>query len=459
MPRPRPTAGGYSSWTPVDAAGIDIVGGAVGQQVTVEARERDSVGNLSPTGMGTVTLREVLEDPEIREKSASWYAREYATSASVALAWMDVQDRADAVTEEIATELTGDGYAGSWFDNANRRFTVNLKSGTSDVALRQALAQRDLTASTVIKTVTYSQRELSDAQPVLSAALRDLKGRGLIAISRDIKNNALDVEVAASATSEQRAQVASAAASSAVRVTVSNSSASDLSADAVACAYPNCDPPLRGGVLLSSNPDPDISGGRCTSGFVARKGEVRYLLTAGHCIAPAPRLAYAFDSAKVIIQLGEESQSVFSAAGDVGLVRTGFTSSAPFVFVNRSSSPPLKPTSRDPSYPIRRVRFARPGRVYCMTGFRLRTDCGTVLNIGKEEDIVTDDGVQTVRNLGEMRICGVSPGDSGGPIYKSGTAHGIAVGRGRDDRRCSVFFQGARSAQDLLDMEIVTRRR
>jgi hypothetical protein len=411
------------------------------------------------------TVRRTNEAPTVDDLAAEWYATQYGVSMGVARAWMTVQDKAEGVNEEVAAGAAGPEYAGVWFDNGQRRFKVALTSTAHASSVSSVLASHGISADSDIVTVTHTQRQLEDAQPAIEDQLADLP-LGTVEIARNTETNSVQVTVAAAATPEQRAHIASVAASAPVRVNVVDSPDASLLTEALDCKLPDCARPLRGGVRIATNPSrPDKDGNNhtCTAGFVARSrsDQAPYVLTAGHCFDNFTDDSSEWGAVNPFALVDpfqligfNRNPYVFGDSGDAGLIGVRATSYwagtalEPWILVTTSSS---GSTRRDEEYTIRAVRFNQRNRIVCMTGERTRSRCGQVTDLNVEAG--SGLGGTNVKHLGKILSCGVDRGDSGGPVFKLGVAYGILTHK----RGCNVYFQGAVTAQDLLNVNILTR--
>ncbi|MFI8523535.1 S1 family peptidase [Promicromonospora sukumoe] len=142
------------------------------------------------------------------------------------------------------------------------------------------------------------------------------------------------------------------------------------------------------------------SGVRCTLGFNVRKGNMKYLITAGHCANKVPSWKVGIKNAQ---KIGPTVQSRFPG-GDYALVR----------YDNRS---------------VKRPGGYTPGNAFVG---QAATRVGSTT--GQHSGFVTATGV-TVRfsggdmvpNLIQADIC-AEPGDSGGPLFSGKRALGILSG-------------------------------
>lgn len=454
--RYRVNSGPFGAWEESASGDVAVEGGSDDDVITIEVRATDAVGNVSATGVGSVVLREQLEDPDVQELAIDSYVESHGTSRVVAAQWLALQDRAKGISTEIATRRSG-GYAGVWFDNDDRRIKVGVRIGANAVPAEQALAERGLAARSDIVRTAHTQAQLEQAQPPIEEALDDLVEQGLVTIGRRPSANSIVITVAADATSSDRSRVQDEADASAVTVIVVDSDEENLGTEAVACSFPNCDAPIRAGVKIDRDPAPSP----CTAGFVSRLRATGalYVMTAGHCIysrnSGHMSLAWKATAASgkwkgISPSLGKPHGVFYIAdSGDVGLIEV----SGPYwrqgigatVFVKRTGS-----TQLDPSYDIRGVEANLQGKTVCMTGHVSGTRCGKVFDTNQK---ITVDNL-IVKHAALVSMCGVERGDSGGPMYKGHRAMGIAISR----RGCVAYMQGASRAQELLGFDILLRR-
>lgn len=461
--RYRLNGGPFSEWQEAPDDQIDIDGANEGDAVIIEARAIDGVGNVSAVGSGTLRLHALLEDPLVEEMAAEWFASEYGVDLVTAHAWLAVQNKAAGLGEDVAGSAAGSGYAGIWFDNVARRLKVGLRSGTPPGPVYDLLAARGIASEADIVTTTYTQRELEQAKPAIEDALAELHGQGLVLISRDVSTNSIRIEVASAATTDQRATITQVAHDAPVNVTIVNSAEPSLSFEPLACKFPRadgaedeepgCDPPLRGGVRIVS----ERAG--CTAGFIARSRSDNkpYVLTAGHCFLRVNEAWAAYDGSGLNYHtIGSVHNFVNGDEGDAGLISISETSFwkpwiRPYVFVTKSKTGSPS-TRRDTTYRIRDVKFSAKGNIVCVSGATNGSHCGEVVNHDA-----------TKQHYVELKMCGVTKGDSGGPVFKHHTAYGIMVKRRVIDLpllppSCRVWAQGARTAENLLNINIVTSR-
>ena len=469
--------GPFSAWTSTSEDLVEVPGVVVGSVVGLEARSRDAAGNASAVTTSLVTFNRLLEDPDVTADAAEWYAAEYGTTASIAQAWLATQDRAENVGQEIADSASGPGYGGVWFDNVARRLNVGLINGQSSAPVMDILAARGLTAATDVRRVAHTQKELEDAQPSLENELTSLIDDGLAVLSRRTSENALHVRIAASASAGDRATIASAVSRASVRVITTDATEASLTVDPLACKFPHCSPPIRGGILISGvRLSQDVtrdSSYNCTSGFnVKNASGDPFVMTAGHCLdadnfGNSDSKWYAFDPifGGGVLREGLIGQGVkpyyYGEAGDAGLIKVNSNSIwasdfGPLVFITRSNS---GSTRRKTNYPIRGSAFNVEKRIVCNSGAVNGSRCGEIrdLNVSVKYGAgLFGVGGRRVKHLGELKSCGVARGDSGGPIVKRGVAYGMISG-GSNNGSCRVYFQGVKTAERLLGVNVVRR--
>jgi hypothetical protein len=216
------------------------------------------------------------------------------------------------------------------------------------------------------------------------------------------------------------------------------------------CVYPNCDPPLRGGVLISSS-----DGVFCTGGFTAKSNVNAglYQFTAGHCgeesLTGATWSARASDGSAVA--LGPMHHWEWDSGGDMAIVLIEDTSTwnpQPWVFVTAGPE-----TTENQTYPITATNWTVVGQRICITGaFFGNSNCGVVTQLGvtaTEEDAFGN--LSTITDLGRANYCATS-GDSGGPLYASNQALGLTSSQ---YSQCDNLYQGIRQAEANMNVKIL----
>ncbi|MEI7888720.1 MAG: S1 family peptidase [Actinomycetes bacterium] len=207
------------------------------------------------------------------------------------------------------------------------------------------------------------------------------------------------------------------------------------------CRYPICDPPLRGGNLISTDA---VS---CTSAFLARSrlDAKLYQMTAGHCdVDRRANWLTAFTNGQLHV-IGPVHSSHFDLSSDASLIRvnnpTGWRARA-WVNVTEGLT-----TTSNPQYSIVSDADVKVGMRVCDTGARLGgTDCGTVTAV----NVTVDYGDAVVAGMVESTLCAV-PGDSGAPIFAGHTAYGLLSGAAD---LCDTFHEPIRSAENALRVNV-----
>lgn len=407
-------------------------------------------------------------DAIVEAMAAEYFVGEYGGTTPEAVAWMDIQNRADGLDETLNAEMPAGSYGGMWFDNTARRVKVALTDDDYESDAEEILGRRGLDLDTEFEIVPASLGALSASQGSLETALADLIDDGLVSISTSAPDNRVEIVVGTSATSGQVAGITGEAAKAAVDTKILTATTGTVTAQPLSCEFPSCDPPLRGGVFIqSTNKDEDDDIAACTAGFIARsKADSKpYLMTAGHCFDNFEDDESAWEALIPGLVDGERigpnhNPYKFGDDGDVGLIsmeagsfwRTPSVGGKikPLIYVRDSGT---GSTPQAPSYYIRRVGTSVEGRILCATGASEGSSCGEVTALDTSIKIGGIFGTG-VPHLGKMRNCDPGPGDSGGPVFKRHVAYGVLVAR----RDCDVYFQSARRAENALNVKIVTRR-
>lgn len=474
--RYRIDSGAWSAWqdsNAPDAPGVDenpvgdgdliLMGGESGDVVSLEVRATDAVGNLSGVAAGSVTLVERLEDPVLEDIQVESFVEDYpGTSEPVARQWLRNQAKARGLAAEVRDAVPPLTYGGLWYDNQNRRIKVGLVAGTSPDAVNDAADDRGVGSLLDVVPVAHTAGQLEQAQQPLLDALESLEGLGLVQVSRNVKRNRLEIDVAASTTPAQRALIDDAADDSLVTVAVLERDEETLFVESQACRFPWCDSPLRGGVRIELVLDPDYW---CTLGFNARaiSTSAPRILTAGHCVDGQESQSWATrDSSRRELSaegIGKAAgEPVNGKNGDAAAIAVDATSvfrptarRRAVVFVTKAT---VGTTRRDIAYPIRRVGASEPGDRICQTGATHGTRCGEITRLGQK---VETKGGKTYHWMGEARICGTTGGDSGAPLYAGNVAFGLHSS-GFKNKSCITYYQGIVGAENLLGVRVALRR-
>lgn len=429
---------------------------------TVNVYCTDSVG-------GVVNIQSTAaESPVVESIAAEGYADDFNVTQYTARAVLRLQGRAAPLGQAVADSASGSGYAGTWFDDASRRVKVGLKTGTSATGAQQAINSVGIASEADIVFVPHTQAELEAGRDTMRAALSDLVSGGLVALGFNTASNAASVKVATGLSQTNLNRVASARAGAGVATTLVTEPGPSLDGEAWACNREACDPPARGGVGMEPPLGAESTG--CTTGFVAksRSDQKPYIITAGHCVEGGGSGEWLIPRPNSPDELlGFPANSIYDSRGDFGLVGINtnspfFGSLRPYVYVERSSqrtgAGKLVRTSSDPTYTIRLALRSPLRKVTCFTGLTSGTRCGRVVDTGEERTI---DG-RKVGNLGVWRALSCGPGkkypnggadgDSGAPFFRERTAYGILSG----GKGCTIYFSGAKEAENNLNVNILT---
>jgi streptogrisin C len=341
------------------------------------------------------------------------------------------QEPAMALAGELEWAL-GDRYGDLWFDPADGgRVKVGIVGGDTALAAR-LIARRKLTTVTDLVPVRHSYAELQQAAAWLTAETaraNPASGKDLTVWRLPDKNAVeLDLPRGQRLTAAQQATVAEARGRLGDKLTFGTWSgqARDLS-----CAWGggefDCDPPLRGGVMMYTR---NASGGydaQCTVGFNAKStvDAKWYVLTAGHCGSPGTTF-YVYQRRTGRFHVlghmhrciwGEPgSGCVYAADDDEGIITIDNVPGwdpKPWVYVHAWTGP-VAGTTTDPGYPIYGTEGSRLGRRVCVSGAISGTSCGNVEQLGGG-------------GLARVDLC-ADHGDSGAPIFSYQKARGLLKG-------------------------------
>jgi hypothetical protein len=382
------------------------------------------------------------------DSEAASFARERGISTATAAQRLGWQLVAPDLAERVANDLGGRS-GGVWVDvNDGDRIKIGIVGGSdpqTDSIARRAAEAVGLFEGYDLVEVRHSADELERHNAWLGAEIARVNVGAAATLTAGLRTdlNAIELQtpVHGTLTAAQVAMLAEAAGRLGDRLVL----ASYLGQPQAwaGCAYPYCDPPLRGGIRINGNIHP------CTGGFVARSkvDDKLYQFTAGHCMDGGDNDSWSTrftdDSVHVIGPLWHWK---WHGAGDMAIVRINNVPGwNPKGWVHVTSGPD---TTSDTTYHISSDNFSVIGMRICSTGsYYGRSDCGYVTHLGVT---VTYEGV-TVHNLGRSSACGTN-GDSGAPMYALHVAHGILLGGYSE---CQSFYQGIRAAEEALNVDVV----
>jgi streptogrisin C len=376
---------------------------------------------------------------------------------------------------QLAGELEralGDRYGDLWFDPADGgRVKVGIVGGGDAAALAARLvARRQLTAVTDLVPVRHSYAELRQAAAWLTAETARANPRpanGLVkglTVWRLPDKNAVELDLPRGQrlTTAQQATVAAARQRLGDKLTFGTWAGQTRD---LACAWGagefDCDPPLRGGVMMYTR---NASGGydaRCTVGFNAKStvDGKWYVLTAGHC-GPPGRTFYVYQRRTGRFHVlghmhrciwGEPgSGCVYSGNDDEGIITIDNVPGwdpKPWVYVHAWTGP-VAGTTTNPGYPIYGTGGSSLGMRVCVSGAISGTSCGNVEQLGGG-------------GLARVDVCG-EPGDSGAPIFSGQKAYGLLKGANPPENpgdpptpRCQDrLYQGITEATQRLHVAV-----
>lgn len=358
--------------------------------------------------------------------------------------------------EKRATSLLNDDFGGVWIDvNDNDRVKLAVVDNTqlSDTRrsnlrldLRRIFTELDLQDAADVVTVERSFAELKAANTEIGDAISNIgpENRIVAGLKTDLNAVRLGIPVGASLTESEQRLIDTAMDTYGNGVIIDEYVGHvQTQAD---CAYPYCNPELRGGNRIHN------SGRYCTNAFVAQSkvDDKMYQFTAGHCAAGGyDDTWYTYFTNGSAHNIGSVHNYTFGTGGDMAIIRISNVSGwdpENWVHVTASSD-----TTVNETYTITSEGSSTVGMRICITGSAYgHSDCGTVTDVGVTVTYSAE-GV-TVKNLGRANYCSI-PGDSGAPLYASHTAYGIHSGGVTGT--CDAFYQGIKGAEKLMNVNVI----
>jgi streptogrisin C len=225
----------------------------------------------------------------------------------------------------------------------------------------------------------------------------------------------------------------------------------------LACAWSggefDCDPPLRGGVMLYIRSGTSYIP-QCTVGFNAKStvDGKWYVMTAGHC-GPPGRTFYVYQRRTLQWHVlghmhncvwGEPTSGcVYSGDDDEGIITVDNVpgwNPKPWVYVHAWTGANDR-TTENPGYPIYGTGGSRQGMRVCVSGAISGTSCGHVERLGGG-------------SLAQVNLC-TTHGDSGAPILSGQKAYGLLKGTNNPDDPCEDrLYQGITEATQRLHVAV-----
>lgn len=333
---------------------------------------------------------------------------------------IDWQDAGAALLPGIVRHL-GKRYGGAWFDTRTGELVIGATAAGSSfhADALPGVATSVLRSHLRVATVRWADAELSRVTAVLSRDIASVNGGGTVGISlRTLPpDNLVELKVGTGElTDRQRQFVGTAEHQFGSRVRVTRVATSNLSV-LDSCSGNNCDPPLRGGVRISS----PKSG--CTLGYIVRSNvdDKLFALTAGHCVQDAGIgtnwSGYFANGGTHTI--GGGHNYALGGPSDSGIIAINNPAPAPQGWGPRAQILVLSSswTTYDQSYAVSGTGGSMMSMLVCKTGAYYGTDCGTVTGLNATDTL-------GYTGLGEANYRG-GHGDSGGPIYAGHRAYGI----------------------------------
>jgi hypothetical protein len=330
-------------------------------------------------------------------------------------------DRGDLVRVGVTGEVTRD--VADIVERAAE--AVGLKEGYDVGAVRHPLARLDEANDWLADGL---EKVNADAPATLTAGIRT-----------DLNAVELQVPPSSKLTEGQRTLVAEARQRLAGLLVLTDSVGD---ATPRACAYPYCDPPLRGGIRINH---PNAG---CTGAFIAKSkvDDKLYQFTAGHCAyLNYTNWSTRFTNNSVHV-IGPVWTWWWYSGGDMAILRINNVpgwNPQPWVLVTNGPD-----TTANSTYPIKSDKLSVLGMRICTTGaYYGRSDCGYVTQL----NVTATYGGVTVKKLGRGSFCGTG-GDSGAPMYAKHVAYGLQVAGYSE---CDSLYQGIRAAETKLNVNVL----
>lgn len=382
---------------------------------------------------------------------AAGFARERGISLDEARQRLGWQLVAPDLAERVPHDL-GTRFGGIWIDiHDGDRVKVGVvgePDADAYTIVRRAADAVALTDGYDLVGVSHPMNELERDNDWLGGMIAEVNTDSAWPLSAGLRPdvNAVELQVPAKGelTPAQSALVSAASIELGDALIVATY---DVRPEPMACDYPWCDKPLRGGIRIFNPP----SGG-CTGGFIAKSkvDSKLYQFTAGHCAKGGQQVdnwsTLFTDGTDHVI--GPVHHWYWWTQGDMAIMRINNVPGwNPKAWVHVTSGPD---TNTDTTYHISSDKTSVVGMRICSTGGSYgRSDCGEVTHLGVTQ---TYGGV-TVHHLGRSSGCGTN-GDSGAPMYALHVAYGLLVA-GPTGGGCGIYYQSIRLAENKMNVNVL----
>ena len=338
-----------------------------------------------------------------------------------------VQDAAMPRLAPLQDSL-GPGFGGTWFSSSTGRLTIGITPSVSQLdqhGAREVLGP-DVAAVSDFTSVVYSYDTLAQITADLSEPIASLNEHASVSVTLETvpSDNVVQILYGTGDLTPAQTQFMTDALSkygsavTLVRVPGDNTAVYD------SCSGANCDPPLRGGMLIRGS-----GGTGCTLGFIGRKNSSigpLVALTSGHCLRDdwnaggGDWSAYFSNGGTHLVGPGAlvalaGTTYPYSGNQDAGYIDisnpTGWSPRAE-TDVQASGT-----TTADPTYAISGQGSSVMNMIVCKVGAFYGSSCGTVFGLGAT-------GPSGVTGMGHASYyCG--NGDSGGSVVANHIAYGL----------------------------------
>jgi streptogrisin C len=390
--------------------------------------------------------------------------------AEIRLSW---QQAVPSLDTALSSELPAAIFGGIWIAlNNGDRVTIGAVSldPRTRATVTTAVRAAGLSGAADLVQVRYGLGQLMAADDWLGTQLDTFSRLNAAAIhlSADYRTDLNRVQLIVAGhnlTTGERALVTAAKARYGGLIQVVPQPSGSSAGVSLACTYPYCSPPLRGGISIT-NTNSQGFGHQCTGAFIAasRTDGKLYQFTAGHCVSQGIWLWNGTWSTKFpdgsTHAIGPVHNYVFGNGGDEAILAinnpSGWQLPQGWVYVTAGTD-----TTVNQQYPISSAQYSTLNQRSCTTGASSgSTTCGVVTALGVMHTFcatLPTPSCATVNNLGQTNICSTE-GDSGGPLYADHQAFGLLSGEWNAYTPCITLYQGIISAEKAMNVNIVLAR-